>query len=62
MKNQYVGGNRLKKGEAWAVCRFKGGAYQKRGGGIVFEGGLMPQCTLCVSCMYLSVCDIKLEY
>ena len=27
----------LKRG-AWTFCRFKGGAWQKRGGG-VFEGG-----------------------
>ena len=34
MKNQYIGGNCLKKG-AWTVCRFKGGggAGGKRGGG-----------------------------
>ena len=34
-----------KKEGAWTVCRFKGGAWQERGGG-VFEGGgvdtLMP--------------------
>ena len=35
-------------GEAWTVCRFKGRrgrAWQERGGG-VFEGGLIPRCTL----------------
>ena len=35
-----------KEGEAWTVCRFKGGLTKKRGGG-VFEGELIPQCTLC---------------
>ena len=36
MKNQYRGGNCLKR-RAWTVCRFKGGLARKRGGG-VFEG------------------------
>ena len=35
-KNQYRGGNCLKRGGAWTVCRFKGGMVRKRGG--VFEG------------------------
>ena len=37
VKNQYNGGNYLKRG-AWRVCRFKGGLAKK--------GGLIPQCTL----------------
>ena len=41
-KNQYRGGELPKKG---TVCQFKG-AWQERGGG-VFEGELIPQCTLC---------------
>ena len=45
MKNKtwYIGGC-LKKG-AWTVCRFKGGLGKKDGGG-VFEGGMIPQCTV----------------
>ena len=35
-KNQYRGGDCLKRG-AWTVCRFKGGFGKKEGGG-VFEG------------------------
>ena len=48
-KNQYRGGDCLKRG-AWTVCRFKGGFGKKEGGG-VFEGGgwLILQCTLCVA-------------
>ena len=38
MKNQYRGGNCLKRG-AWTVCRFKGGLARKGG---VFEGGWYP--------------------
>ena len=38
MKNQYIGGGCLKRSGAWTVCRFKGGAWQERRGG-VFEGG-----------------------
>ena len=47
MKNQYRGGDCLKKG-AWTVCKFKRGFGKKdrvvflREGG----GGLIPQCTL----------------
>ena len=34
------------RGGGWAVCKFKrGGAWQERGG-IVFEMGLILQCTL----------------
>ena len=32
-----IEGRLPKKGGAWTVCRFKGGAWQERGGG-VFEG------------------------
>ena len=36
-----------KKG-AWTVCRFKGRrGLGKKEGGDAFEGGLIPQCTLC---------------
>ena len=38
---------------AWVVCRFKGGGVlgkKERGG--VFEGGLIPQCTLCIAPAY----------
>ena len=38
MKNQYRGGDCLKRGRNWTVCRFKGGLGKKEGGG-VFEGG-----------------------
>ena len=40
MKNQYRGGDCLKR-EAWTVCRFKGGLGKKEGGG-VFEGVWYP--------------------
>ena len=36
-KNQYIGGNCLKRRRAGTVCRFKEGLGKKRGGG-VFEG------------------------
>ena len=45
MKNQYRG--RFPKKGAWTVCQFKG-AWQERAGS-VFEGGLIPQCTLWVN-------------
>ena len=34
-----------KKGEAWTVCRFRGGGggVGKKEGGVVFEGGLIPR-------------------
>ena len=32
-KNQYIGGDCLKKG--WTVCRFEGGLARKRKGGIM---------------------------
>ena len=54
-----------KKG-AWTVCRFKGGASQKRGGGL-FEGwggGLIPQCALrsdSVSKLAIASLDLKLR-
>ena len=41
----------LPKKGAWTVYRFKGGwgggGGKKEGGG-VFEGGMIPQCALCV--------------
>ena len=30
-ENKYTGGELLKKGEAWTVCRFKWGLAKKRG-------------------------------
>ena len=44
-KNQYRGGDCLKKGGRLAQFADFRGAWQERGGG-VFEGGLIPQCTL----------------
>ena len=39
MKNQYGGGDYLKRGGGpWTVCRFKGGDLLRNSGG-VFEGG-----------------------
>ena len=50
MKNQYRGGGGgdWLKGEAGTVCRFKWGVLAKSRGGRrgVFEGRLIPQCTL----------------
>ena len=43
-KNKNRGGYYLKKGGAWTVCQ--GGEGLARKGGGVFEGGLIPQCTL----------------
>ena len=41
MKNQYRGGNCLKKGGgAWTVCWFKGGAWQEEGVVFLKEGGV----------------------
>ena len=37
-RNQYRGGNCLKRG-AWTVCRFKGGGLGKKERGGVFDGG-----------------------
>ena len=37
----------LKKG-AWTVCRLKEGLGKKKRGSI-FEWGLIPQCTLCIT-------------
>ena len=50
----------LPKRGTWTVCRFKGGggAWQERGRGGVFEGGLIPQCTLCVSLKFISCQEI----
>ena len=39
----YRGG--LPKKGAWTIHTFKGGGWQEIGGG-VFEGGVIPQCTL----------------
>ena len=46
-KNQYIGGNCLKRG-AWTVCGFKMDLAKMRER-VFFEGtgGLIPQCTLC---------------
>ena len=47
MKNQHRGqGEFPKKGEAWTVCRFKGGLTRKRGW--CFWGRLILQCRLIV--------------
>ena len=48
-KNDIKGGGGCLKRGVWTVCRFNGGkrAWQERGGGGVFEGVLIPQCTLC---------------
>ena len=50
LRKTNIEGGLHKKG-AWTVCRFNGGAWQERGGG-VFDGGLIPQCTICHSCFY----------
>ena len=39
-KNQYIGGNYIKREGAWTVWRFRGGGGKKEEGG-VFEGGGM---------------------
>ena len=36
------------KMEARTVCRFNGGAWQERKGGVFEREGLVPQCTLSV--------------
>ena len=45
MKNQHRRRDCLKRGN----LRGGGGLARKRGGGGVFQGGLIPQCTLCLS-------------
>ena len=43
-KGKILRGDCLERGGAWLVCKFKGGIWQERGGG-VFEvggGGLYP--------------------
>ena len=57
MKNQYRGGDCLKRG-AWTVCRFKEGLGKKEGEGVVFEKGLISQCTLCTMEIF-SVVKVK---
>ena len=54
------GGDCQKRG-AWTVCRFKGGAWWKRGGG-AFEGGLIPQCTLYVCSIIVSCLSWKISH
>ena len=43
---QRGGGDCLKKGGDWTICRFKEGLGKKEWGG-VFEEGVDTQCTLC---------------
>ena len=38
----------LPKRGAWGVCRFKRGLGKKQGGWC-FQGGLIPQCTVCIN-------------
>ena len=45
MKDQYRGGL-PKKGGLGQFVNLRGGLARKRGDGI-FDGGLIPQCTLC---------------
>ena len=46
MKNQYRGGELLKKGELGQFANLRGCLARKKG--VVFlRGGLIPQCTLC---------------
>ena len=59
-KNQYRGGNCLKRG-AWTVCRFKGETWQERGGGVFEEGEgvdtlMHTMCTfyVCPSCTFVT--------
>ena len=40
-ENKYTGGELLKKGEAWTVCRFKWGLAKKRGESIEGESKLL---------------------
>ena len=49
MKNQYRGGNSLKRG-TWIVSWFKGWELGKKEGSGVFEGWLIIQCTLWFCC------------
>ena len=49
MKNQYRGGNSLKRG-TWIVSWFKGWGLGKKEGRGVFEGWLIIQCTLWFCC------------
>ena len=44
-KNQYRQWDCLKRGRLGQFADLSG-AWQERGGGGVFEGGLIPQCTL----------------
>ena len=37
-KNQYIGGNFLKRGEAWTISRFKGGSLAKKRKGVLLRG------------------------
>ena len=45
MKNQYIGGNYLKRGRLGQFADLRG-RLAKEEGGSIFEG-LIPQCTLC---------------
>ena len=49
-KGKILRGDCLERGGAWLVCKFKGGIWQERGGGVFEVGGwgwgVIPQCTL----------------
>ena len=48
MKNQYIGGDWLKRGGAWKVCGFKGRFNKKKGGGAFEEGVDTPMPTMII--------------
>ena len=60
-KNQYIGGDCLKRVRGtWTVCRFKG-ELGKKVVGAGFEVGLIPQCTLWSSHLTFSICFLFLK-
>ena len=48
MKNQYIGGDCLKGGGGLGQFADLRGELGRKEGGGVFEGALIPQCTLCL--------------
>ena len=61
-KNQYTGGDCLKRVRGtWTVCRFKG-ELGKKVVGVGFEVGLIPQCTLWSSHLIFSIFSLHVVF
>ena len=56
MKNQYIGGNCLRNGDLDSLQIYRGVGLREKEGVGIFEGWLIPQCTL-----WFSVNDSEFE-